>query len=258
MTKYKGYGELSGRDWSRIKYSAARRNIYFDPDLTVEFAWNLYITQNKKCKLSNIPITINRSKKISNTASLDRINSSLGYSKDNVQWLHRDVNYMKQSLSNKDTIKLCRDIFIQDLDEKRPDWPEYYMNMAYLVASRSRDLSTKCGCVITDTNYRVVSTGYNGSFQGVDDELIPQTRPEKYSYVIHAEQNAILFAKQDLKGCYAFITSLPCDTCCKLLLQAGICKIYYGNRIAKMCEGTDIIIRNLCNLKNVPLINIEI
>lgn len=258
MFKFKGHGELSGRDWSRIKYSASKRNIDFDVNLTIEFVWNLYLEQDKKCKLSGLPITINKSAKINNTASLDRIDSNLGYNSTNVQWLHKDVNNLKGSMSNEETIKLCRKIFFTDLEDRRPDWPEYFINMAYLVSTRSRDLSTKCGCVIVDANYRVISTGYNGACQGVDDNLIPQTRPEKYSYVIHAEMNAILFAKIDLTNCYAFITGFPCENCCKTLLQAGICKIYYGNRLAKMCEGTNEIIKKLCDLKNVPLIQIEI
>ena len=42
------------------------------------------------------------------TASLDRKNSSLDYTKDNIQWVHKDVNYMKMSLSEKYFIKLCK------------------------------------------------------------------------------------------------------------------------------------------------------
>lgn len=255
---FTGHGELSGRDWSAIKYSAARRNIGFDPNLTIEFAWELYLKQDKKCNLSGLPITINRSSKINNTASLDRIDSSLGYCETNIQWLHKNVNSMKASLSNMETIELCRKIFLQDLENRRPSWPEYFIHIAYLTATRSRDNSTKCGCVITDQDHKIISTGYNGCFQNIDDSLVPQTRPLKYSYVIHSEMNAVLFAKRDLNNCYAFITGLPCENCCKTLLQAGICKIYYGNRLAKMCEGTDTIIRKLCDLKNVPLIKIEI
>lgn len=256
---YKGYEDLSGRFWSSIQYSANKRNIYFDPDLTIEFAWNLFVKQDKKCALSGIDITLSRTSKINNTASLDRIDSKLSYTKDNVQWLHKNVNNLKGSLSSQDTVDLCRKIYLKNLKDNRPDWPEYFMNMAYIISVRSRDPSTKCGCVFTDENHRIISTGYNDNFQGIDDSLMSWERPEKYTTVIHAEMNCLLFAKRDLRGCYAFITSIPCSNCCKHMLQAGICKIYYGNNFAKMCNEEDgKIVRKLCDLKNVPLIPIEI
>lgn len=259
MTKYKGYQELSGKTWGDIKYSAQRRGLSFDDNLTIEYAWNLYLKQDKKCALSGLPIEIVRCSKTRNTASLDRIDSNFGYNRDNVQWLHKDVNNLKGSMSSKDTIELCRKIFFQDLKNRRPDWPEYFVNMAYVISTRSKDPSTKCGAVITDKNYRVISTGYNGNFQNIDDSLISWERPEKYTTVVHAEMNALIFAKVDLSGCYCFTTTIPCSNCCKHLIQAGISKFYYGKHPAKICDDKEEqIVRKLCNLKNVELIKIEI
>lgn len=257
ITNYKGIGDLSGRDWSRIKYSAKKRNIEFSDDLTIDFAWQLFLDQNKKCKLSNLPIELYRSR-IKNTASLDRIDSSGIYSKDNVQWLHKDINNLKGSLSNKDTIDLCRRIYINN-SLNIPSWPEYFINMAYMVSSRSKDPSTKCGCVITDSDYRVISTGYNGSFQGIDDNMVSWERPKKYEHITHSEMNAILFARESLKGCYAFITGVPCSNCTKHMIQAGIIEIHYGNNLAVCCNTEDFrIVRELCKLKNVKLIQHDI
>lgn len=256
---YKGYYDLSGKYWYDIQYRANKKNINFSRDLTIEYAWDLFIKQNKKCALSGLDIALYPDIKTRNTASLDRIDSLKGYEIDNIQWLHKKINNLKCNFTNKETVDLCRKIFINDLYSNRQNWPEYFINMAYLVASRSRDPSSKCGCVFTDENHRVISTGYNDNFQGIKDENMSWERPGKYFTVIHSEMNALIFAKQSLNSCYAFITSIPCSNCCKHMIQAGIVKIYYGSNRPKMCNDEDeIIVRNLCKLKNVELIKIDI
>ena len=104
-------GDISETFWGRIKKSAKIRKLEFD--ISKEYAWELFLKQNKKCKLSDIDIiiekSISRKKGCSNiTASLDRIDSSLGYIEGNVQWVHKDINYIKQDL-NEDYFKsLCK------------------------------------------------------------------------------------------------------------------------------------------------------
>jgi len=256
---YKGYYDLSGKYWYDLKYNANKRGLSFCPDLTIEYAWELFLKQNKKCALSGLDIALYPDIKTRNTASLDRKDNTKGYSKDNIQWLHKSVNNLKYKMSNEETIEVCRKIFFNDLAIRRPDWPEYFINVAKLVSTRSRDPSSKCGCVFTDSQYRIISTGYNGNFQGVDDTVFSWERPDKYFTVVHSEMNALIFAKRDLQGCYAFITGIPCSNCCKHMLQAGIVKIYYGNLTPKMCDEKDaVIVRNLCSIKNVELIKIDI
>ena len=103
------------------------------------------------------------------------------------------------------------------------------LDIAYAVAEHSKDPSTKVGCVIVDQDKRIVSTGYNGMIAGSMDEHLPFERPMKYRTVIHAEMNALLFARRDLKNCTMYITDAPCEQCLKHTLQAGIRKIYYGS-----------------------------
>lgn len=106
-----GYKELSGQQWSRIKYSATIRNLEFN--INVNQAYDLYIKQNKKCALSGVPINLNKVYKgnaESNTASLDRIDSSKGYTIDNIQWLHKTVNIMKSNMSDEVFINWCKTI----------------------------------------------------------------------------------------------------------------------------------------------------
>jgi hypothetical protein len=102
---WKGHGSLSGKKWADIKNSAKKRNIKFD--ITIGEAWDLFRKQNEKCFLTGIDISIDEQFPYG-TASLDRINSSKGYVTGNVQWVHKDVNMMKQSFEQTYFINLCK------------------------------------------------------------------------------------------------------------------------------------------------------
>lgn len=115
-------------------------------------------------------------------------------------------------------------------EDKRPSWDEYFLEMADLASRRSPDPATKHGCVLVDQNNRVLSTGYNGPVQGLPNELVEYTRPEKYAWMVHAEDNAVAFAKCDLTGATAYVTGQPCAACFRRLLQVGIKRIVHGNR----------------------------
>ena len=106
-------------------------------------------------------------------------------------------------------------------------WDDRFIGMAYLVASWSKDPSTKCGAVIVDPKKRLVSMGFNGFPRGTsDDEYYYNNREEKYRRVIHAEKNAILFAKQDLTGCTLYVIPMPpCSQCAGMIIQSGITRV---------------------------------
>jgi dCMP deaminase len=102
------------------------------------------------------------------------------------------------------------------------------MDMAHLVATWSKDPSSKVGAVIVDANRRIISTGYNGFAIGVEDSIERLTnRDIKYKIILHAEENAIMFAKRDLSGCSLYVTTLPpCAHCASLIIQSGIKTVY--------------------------------
>ncbi len=112
-------------------------------------------------------------------------------------------------------------------------WDEYFINVAEAVAQKSKDTSTKTGCVIVDWRHRPVSFGFNGWISGADEALMTMDRPMKYHLVLHAEMNAILFAKQDLAGCTLYSLYAPCENCLKHILQAGITRIVYKNPVVQ-------------------------
>lgn len=107
---YKGYGEISGKLWRTITNRANRRKYLMDID--IQYVWELYLKQDKKCALSGLPISFFNSnlKSSKNTASLDRIDSNKGYIKGNVQWVHKAINIMKNKLDDTLFINLCRKI----------------------------------------------------------------------------------------------------------------------------------------------------
>ena len=112
----------------------------------------------------------------------------------------------------------------------RPTWDEYFLAIAEQVSRRSPDPNTKHGCVLVDQGRRVLSTGYNGPVSGLPHELINFERPAKYDWFIHAEDNAVAFARCDLRGATAYVTGTPCAACFRRLLQVGVRRIVQGPR----------------------------
>lgn len=90
----------------KYKINAAIRNIEWN--ISNDYLADLLIEQDFKCKLSGW--SIDATKISNNTASLDRIDSSKGYEKGNVQWVHKMVNMCKQNYSQEDFIKMCKAI----------------------------------------------------------------------------------------------------------------------------------------------------
>lgn len=91
--------------WSRIRINAKQRKL--PVTLTRQQAYDLFLQQRKCCKLSGLPISLSFDENRLVSASLDRIDSSQGYTLQNVQWVHKDINMMKQALKQQRFIELC-------------------------------------------------------------------------------------------------------------------------------------------------------
>lgn len=114
------------------------------------------------------------------------------------------------------------------MSTSQKEWDEYFMKIAEAVAAKSKDPSSKLGCVIVDSNKRVVSVGYNGLIQGANEsKMTLKERPMKYHFVIHSEMNALLYAQKNLTGCTLYNHIATCDNCLKHCLQAGIKRFVY-------------------------------
>lgn len=114
--QWTGVGEISSGFWydhivKSANGSKLGNKIRKPKDLTISIseAWDIFLKQNKKCALSGIELTFPVTYKDKSwTASLDRIDSSKGYILGNVQWVHKDINIMKNKFSQEHFINMCK------------------------------------------------------------------------------------------------------------------------------------------------------
>jgi dCMP deaminase len=129
---------------------------------------------------------------------------------------------------------------------KKPNWDEYFIEIAKVVKSRADCLRRQVGAVIVK-DLRIVSTGYNGTPHGIKNctqggcqrcflrhqGKLESGEKEESCICLHAEQNAIIQAAYlgvSTKGATMYITSNPCSTCAKMIINAGIiCVVCYKN-----------------------------
>jgi hypothetical protein len=105
---WKGYRDIPQAFWRSVEVSARERKIDFE--ISIEDAWRLLEQQNFKCALTGLDINIKHiqsHRKQDCTASLDRIDSSKGYTLNNIQWVHKAINKMKMDLCEDEFINLC-------------------------------------------------------------------------------------------------------------------------------------------------------
>ena len=155
------------------------------------------------------------------------------------------------------------------MDQKQREWDEYFMKIAETVALKSKDPSSKMGCVIVDPNKRVVSVGFNGMVQGADEsKMTLSERPMKYYFAIHSEMNAVIYARQDLKGCTIYNRVATCENCLKYCLQAGIKRFVYSElrvhshstdpkKSMTNVETDEAVVRLLASMPDVETLNLS-
>lgn len=100
---YRGTDNITRTYFSNIKINATKRKLKFN--LTIKYLDQLLEKQNFKCYISGIPINVH-----DKTASLDRIDSNIGYIKNNIGWVHKDINRMKSNFSLNYFLKICKQV----------------------------------------------------------------------------------------------------------------------------------------------------
>jgi len=106
-------------------------------------------------------------------------------------------------------------------------WDARFLRLAKEISTWSKDPSTQIGAIIVAPGNRVVSMGYNGFARGVEDSLERlNDRELKYKMIVHAERNALLFARENM-GYYTLYTHpfMPCAPCAAMIIQTGIKKV---------------------------------
>jgi dCMP deaminase len=140
----------------------------------------------------------------------------------------------------------------------RASWDEYFMNIARVVATRSTCDRKFVGAVIVRDRC-ILATGYNGSIRGLEhcDEVGHMMEDNHCVRTIHAEANAIIQAARhgtSLESAGIYITASPCWVCFKMLANAGIRRIVFGEfyrdqRIFEVAQRLEI---ELVDLTGAP------
>jgi dCMP deaminase len=176
----------------------------------------------------------------------------------NAQQLHVVNKMAKVTINNNCSLnklkakvqKLIED-WIYKLQETRPDWDTYFMDIAEQIKQRATCMSAKKGTVIVREK-QILSTGYNGSPKGIThcnkggcirctNRHLGKIKSGVYSepcICAHSEENAIVQAAYNgvaTKGATLYTTFTPCTTCCKMIINAGIVKV-----IAKVSYPDDV------------------
>lgn len=127
---------------------------------------------------------------------------------------------------------------------ERPSKLKYWMGIAEAVSLRSHDSETKVGAILVknDTGM-VIATGHNGFVRGAPDLQLPNARPDKYKYMVHAEENLLTHCARNgirVDECTLIITLSPCQKCLRLMWQAGIteviCRDLYRDHTIDMAD----------------------
>ena len=115
----------------------------------------------------------------------------------------------------------------------KPSKVENYIEIAEVVAKRSPDEETQVGAVLVHRESgAILATGFNGFAKNAQDAELPTTRPLKYDFFIHAEQNLIANCVQhsvSTKDCVLICTHSPCKTCMRLIFNCGISLVVVKN-----------------------------
>lgn len=114
------------------------------------------------------------------------------------------------------------------MERMRPSWPETWMNVACEIAKRSTDPRLKvCAIVVSEDNTSVLGLGYNGGPKGLYND--PLSLEPGQSEFTHAEANCLVHCPYHypLKK-HMYVTHSPCRDCCRLIINAGISRVVYG------------------------------
>ena len=138
----------------------------------------------------------------------------------------------------------------KNMDEK---FDKRYMRMASIWAENSYCERRKVGALVVKDKM-IISDGYNGTpvgFENVCEDANNVTKP----YVLHAEANAITKiarSNNNSEGATLYVTASPCIECAKLIIQAGIKRVVYGEKY-RLTDGIDLLERAGVTVEYLPI-----
>ena len=142
---------------------------------------------------------------------------------------------------------------MKDPEERKHELDLRYLRMAQIWAENSYCERRKVGALIVK-NKMIISDGYNGTpagFENICEDENHLTKP----YVLHAEANAITKIARsgnNSEGATLYVTDAPCIECSKLIIQAGIKKVFYARQY-RLTDGVDLLLRAGIEVVYLPL-----
>ena len=123
------------------------------------------------------------------------------------------------------------------MPEDKLTWDQYFINLCYEIAKKSKDPSTKVGCIIVYQDNGICTTGFNGFARGIEDSFERlENRSIKYPMIVHSETNAIYNAAKhghNTNGCKMYVPWLPCSSCANSIVQSGIVEVIMDGNFVK-------------------------
>ncbi len=143
----------------------------------------------------------------------------------------------------------------------RLSWNEIYFNIITEYKKRSSDAQTQYGCLLVDPNtHRILAMGMNGASSRLYDRYVPNTRPDKYLYVAHSEENmlySLIGTSINPKGMHVFVDGFPCIFnfgtmgCLQKMYHVGIRDIFIKSHLPKMYGSLETWYKDLCKFQEL-------
>ena len=140
-----------------------------------------------------------------------------------------------------------------ETENKTLSFDRRYMRMAIVWAENSYCERRKVGALVVKDRM-IISDGYNGTpagFENICEDENNVTKP----YVLHAEANAITKiarSNNNSEGATLYVTASPCIECAKLIIQAGIKRVVYGEKY-RLTDGIDLLERAGITVDYLPI-----
>ncbi len=136
---------------------------------------------------------------------------------------------------------------------KEHKFDERYMRMARIWAENSYCERRKVGALLVKEKM-IISDGFNGTPSGFPNQCEDENNTS-YPYVLHAEANAITKvarSNNSSDGATLYVTASPCIECAKLIIQAGIKRVVYGEQY-RLTDGLDLLKRVGIEVEYLPV-----
>lgn len=130
----------------------------------------------------------------------------------------------------------------------RIGFDDYFLSIANQVKLRSPDITQVGAVLVTMNDHRIISTGYNGTPAGCNDDIDWTNRELVHSIIIHAELNCLLYANSKFEESILYVTLSPCIQCIKIIASAKIKKVIYIEeyrdieKVRELCKFFGIVI----------------